>query len=149
MFSRLNEYHMCFFMQWKLHKISHRIRLVEECIALSKPPTFPVAGVPGIISHAYKMSSRASPKPVPNDSPSRRILHACNRLATQPSPRQDRKHHTMVGSNNIYTKMRCSKLKILVWPMTQNTTVWYGNIIMVGTTRIFSKGISVWLVQQN
>ncbi|XP_052792398.1 uncharacterized protein LOC128226521 isoform X2 [Mya arenaria] len=52
-------------------------------------------GVPRIVNHAYKMSTFAFPRAVTVDSSSRRILHACNRLATQQSPRHHRKHNMM------------------------------------------------------
>lgn len=56
-------------------------------------------GVPGIINNAYKMSSFSFPKlAAPNDTSSRKILHACNRLATQLSPlepKPDAKYVTM------------------------------------------------------
>ncbi|KAL4227717.1 hypothetical protein ACF0H5_013152 [Mactra antiquata] len=64
--------------------------------------------VPGIINNAYKMSSFSFPKqPIPNDTSSRKILHACNRLATQLSPispRQEFKNVTMSKSSTIDDK---------------------------------------------
>lgn len=57
------------------------------------------SGVPGIINNACKMSSFSFPKmAMSGNTNSRKILHACNRLATQLSPlepRQDIKHDMM------------------------------------------------------
>ncbi|KAH3713425.1 hypothetical protein DPMN_073218 [Dreissena polymorpha] len=59
-------------------------------------------GVPGIINHAYKMSHFTSPKLVSKkDTSSRRILHACNRLATQVSQASgahERRRSMMINS---------------------------------------------------
>lgn len=58
-----------------------------------------LAGVPGIVNHVYKMSKSSCPKlAVPNDSSSKKILHACNRLATQTSVSKSKPKHRMVST---------------------------------------------------